>query len=100
MRREIFRSIHTHRRGLEVRLFRGVDVRNVRLRIAVDERKPRALNLHHQSMSFLECVKDILQLIVDRCRLSGHEWLGVRVAVAPTSTKYVALHKLLITGKL
>ena len=36
-----------------------VDVRDERLGIAVYEREPGALNLHHQTMSFLETMQDI-----------------------------------------
>jgi hypothetical protein len=47
MRRQVFRAIDPHRRRLEVRLLCRVDVRHVCLRIAVDEREPGALDLHH-----------------------------------------------------
>ncbi len=95
MRRQILRSVDAHRCRLEVRLGRRVDVRHERLRIAIDEREPGALHLNHQPVAFLERVKDVLQLIVDRRGLAGHEWLWRDVSVAPARAKDIALHELL-----
>jgi hypothetical protein len=53
------------------------DVADKRLRIAVEERKPGRLNLHHQAMPGLEGLKDVIQAIVDEGRLIGNESVGL-----------------------
>ena len=42
---------------LEVVRLGEVDVRDIGLRIAIDEREPSALNLDHQTMSLLKAVQ-------------------------------------------
>jgi len=53
-RREFLRAIDSLCRFLVVRRCRFKNIRCILLRIAVDDREPRALHLHHDPMSFQE----------------------------------------------
>ena len=46
---------------LKIFRFREVDVRNVLLRVAIDQRKPGALYLNHHPMAFAKSMQHILQ---------------------------------------
>src|SRR5947208_1398944 len=59
--RVIRRTQNAMRGLLEVFGFGEVNIWNKRLRIAVDEGKPSALNLHHQSVPFREAMQDVEQ---------------------------------------
>ena len=48
------------------------------LRVSVDHRKPRALDVHHEPVAAPERVEDVGQLEVDGGRLARHEGLGAR----------------------
>src|SRR5688572_29876669 len=67
------RMVDPLRGPLVVFRFREVDVRHERLRIAIDQREPGALDLHHQPMTLAEAVQHIQQLEADPRRLAGLE---------------------------
>lgn len=46
------------------------------LRVAIDKRKPTALNLNHDLVSRSECVMYIVEGDPDLGRLAGREWFG------------------------
>ena len=69
------RTIDSLSSFLEVRLFCVVDI-DKSLWISVDHREPGALNLHHQPMTLLERVENVIQDELDLGHLIRHEWLG------------------------
>jgi hypothetical protein len=46
-------------RFLKVFWLGEVDVGNERLRVSIDQRKPGALNLYHQAMTFLKAMQHV-----------------------------------------
>src|ERR1017187_7648713 len=76
----------------------GLGVRDIYegLRIAVGEREPRALDLHHDAVAATERVVDVLHGEVDLFHLAGREGLGPFETVAKLSAERLAPHQLLI----
>src|SRR4051812_25930916 len=68
----------SHRRAFEIRGLCLENVRDERLRIAVGQRKPRALNLDHDAMALLERVIDVRHRESQRVWLVRNErdWFG------------------------
>src|SRR5262249_2507417 len=94
-RRPLARSKNSVRGSLKIRFLRTIDV-GERLRIAIDQRKPGALYLHHDFMTAAKGVINVFQLVLDR---SWHVWLeGLRIlkTVAELAAHYVAAHQLLM----
>ena len=56
----LFRTINALRGLDEISFRRFVNIRNVLLRIAVNEGEPRALDLNHDSMTAFESVENVL----------------------------------------
>lgn len=77
-----------------------VDVLNILLRIAVDQRKPSALDLDHDSMSGFESVVNILQRDFDGGDFIRLEWFGGNEAVAEPSSEYLATDHELVSGEI
>src|SRR5215468_259131 len=73
---------------------------NKLLRIAINQREPRTLDLNHHPMSAPERVINIGHLEVDRGWLIRRHRLGLFKAVAELSAKRLAVHQLLITAHL
>ena len=70
-----------------------------RLRVAVEQREPRALDLHHQPVTRPEDVADVVERKHDPRRLIGHERHGLLEAVAELAAEHVAAHQLLIAAE-
>ena len=70
------------------------------LRIAINQREPRTLDLNHHPMPAPERVINIGHLEVDRGWLIGRHRLGLFKAVAELRAKRLAMHQLLITAHL
>src|SRR6266852_9078605 len=73
------RPVNLLRGCLIIRFLRFKNIRHELLRIAVVQRKPRALNLHHTAMALLEHVIGRVQIDGVRSNLTGHDglWLFV-----------------------
>src|SRR2546421_462557 len=80
-RRQLARAVHALRRLAEITLFRTVNI-DERLRIAVHQREPATLHLHHEAVPRPERVIDVRQRKLHRRRLAGRERLRLLVAVA------------------
>ena len=56
--------------------------------------------MHHDPVALAEAVADVRQREVDRCRLVGHEGLGVLEGVAKLPTERLHAHELLVATHL
>src|SRR5262245_52974644 len=97
--RHLAGPIHTVRRLLEISFLAVVNVAE-RLRIAVGEREPRTLDLHHYLVPSAEAVADVRHDKLDECRLAGLECLRFLEVVAELAAENVAAEHLLITAHL
>ena len=79
----------THRRRHEIARPAAIDIHEL-LRITVGQGEPRALYLHHDAVTFRECMCHISQREPDTCHLIWHKRLGLCEAVAIASTHDVA----------
>src|SRR5437667_7222535 len=70
------------------------------LRVAVHEREPRALHLHHDAMPASEGVIRVRQNPFDFRHFARFEGLGLREAVAELAPHDFAAHKLLVSAHL
>ena len=68
--------VHSLRGLLKVGFFRIIDVDKF-LWVPVDHREPGALNLHHQPVSLLERVEDVVENIFHLRDLIWNERLGL-----------------------
>src|ERR1700722_2604987 len=77
----------------------GFGLRNIfkSLWIAVDQRKPRALDLHHDAMAATESVIDAGQIEIDRGRLIRHERLRLFKTIAKFRAVRLAANQLLVS---
>ncbi len=89
MRGLIRRTEHSVRRLPKVRLGRVVDVAEG-LRVAVDDREPRALDLHHDPVTLAEAVELVAQVELDRRDRTGDEGLGLREAISELAAEHLA----------
>ena len=89
------RVIHALRRRPIVRWLGMIDVHELP-RIAVDQREPGALHLHHDPVPFPERVQDVHHLELDVRPRVRHQGLRFLEAVPELSAQHVASHELLI----
>ena len=75
-------------------------IRNVGegLRIAIGEREPRALHLHHDAMAAAESVEEIGHGEVDVRFLARRQWLGLLPALAELCAEGFAAQQLLVAA--
>src|SRR3954471_11547661 len=66
------------------------------LRVSIYQWKPRALYLHHRTMTAAEHMENIRDGEFDLRDFARLEWFGFLEAVAKSSAKNIAAHKLLI----
>jgi uncharacterized membrane protein len=73
-------TIHALHRLLEIR---WTGIRNIQelLRIPIDQREPRALDLHHDAVTGAERVQHIRHPKLNLLRLARREWLGLGQAL-------------------
>src|SRR5271156_6091786 len=68
------------------------------LRVAVYQRKPRALHLYHDAVAFFKGVGYIIERIFYFCYFIGFKRFGVGEAVAVTATHHIAAHQHLVAA--
>ena len=85
------------RRLLKIRFATRRDIAKG-LGIHVDERKPGALDLHHDAMSLFKGVRDLVDVESDLGRLAGYQWLGFFIAVAELTPEDFRSHEALIAS--
>ena len=66
------------------------NVVHVLLRVAVNQRKPGALDVHHDPVPLLEGMADVLKWQINFRHLARHEWLRFFVAVAESTSNDIA----------
>src|SRR5690348_7795381 len=76
-----------------------IDV-HVFLGIAVGQREPAALHLHHDAVAAAEGMADVGHGVIDFLHLAGRERLGFFVAVAEAAAHQLPAHELLVAAHL
>src|SRR2546423_141696 len=89
--RRIARAIHALGRFAKIFFLRRGDVHEG-LRVAIDQREPRALHLHHHAMTAPEGVKDVRDWEFNLRNLARLEWFGLLKTAAKFAAKNVAAH--------
>ena len=86
--------IYSLSRLLEILFFGIVDIDKL-LGIAIDQRKPAALHLNHDSMSFSEYMENVGHLVFDLGDLSWDKGFRISEAVSEFSAEQLSTHQLL-----
>src|SRR5688500_4608644 len=86
----IGRPIHALSGFAEVFRLGQEDVGNELLGVAIDERKPGALHVHHQPMPLLKPMQHIEKLDANLSGLPRLKRLGLFIALAKSSSKHLA----------
>ena len=94
----IWRTVDSLSRRLEVALVGRVDVDEF-LWVAIEQRKPTALNLNHQSVPRPESMADILERELYDRRLVRFERFGLLKTLTELAAKDVAADELLVPPK-
>src|ERR1051325_9907968 len=68
------------------------------LRIAVGQREPATLNLHHDAMALPEGVRDVGEVERYALGLTWHEWHGLLEALAKLAAERLAADQLLVAA--
>src|SRR5437764_554282 len=98
MRRKSHRAMYALLRRLEVAVLRLEDVPHERLRIAVDQWKPRALHLHHDLVPLAKAVMAPVQVDRVLVDLPHRDRLGLLEALAETGTHRLAADEELVAA--
>ncbi len=70
------------------------------LRVAIHQRKPTALHLHHNPVASAKGVTNVRHGPIDARSLSGAKWLRLFVTIAELAPHWLAAHELLIATHL
>jgi hypothetical protein len=91
--------IEAVRGRLKIRLVRLKDVGHVLLGVAVDERKPRALYLHHEPVAGTERVQQVLQRNGHGRDLTRYKGPGLTETLTETAAHDFGAHQLLVAAQ-
>src|SRR5215510_3123316 len=89
IRRRVLRPIHALRRRAEIGVLRFEDVRHERLRIAIDQREPRALHLNADLVALHEAITLCVQIDRELFGLVRRDCFGLLEALAEAAAEDV-----------
>ena len=100
MRRILRRTIDTLSRRLEVAVAGLEYVRHIFLRVAIDQRKPGALHLHHDLVPLAKTVMTPVQIDRVFVDLIGNDRFGFRKTLAKTGPHRLAADEQLVAAQM
>src|SRR5260370_5752433 len=91
------RTVNPVRGFLVVRFLGFEDIRDKGLRVAVDDRKPSALDLNHDAMTFFDDVVSRVKVNAKGSDGAGNKGFGLFERIAESAPKHFVAHPQLLT---